>query len=158
MSDHETPVDWRQWLRAFGRQQRRVREFLGVSQQELARLAGVNEGAVNRLETARGVATPLLIVVKISLTLASELRRFDPTMVNADPCRAPEMPDPLSSAFRTEPYPAGRSDAEPGVEELVATYQSIPAPRRQEFLSIVSAAGEALGARKPAAHPARRAR
>ena len=36
-----------------GRRQRRVREFLGLSQEQLARLAGVSQRALSRLETAK---------------------------------------------------------------------------------------------------------
>jgi len=43
-------VDWREWMRGLGRQLRRVREFLGLSQDQVARLAGVSQGAVSRLE------------------------------------------------------------------------------------------------------------
>src|SRR5262245_49212375 len=62
-------VEWGEWMRAFGRQERRVREFLGLSQDQLARLAGVSQGAVSRLEAGRGLATPLLVVMKINLVL-----------------------------------------------------------------------------------------
>jgi len=50
------------WAR---RQLRRVREFLGLSQDQVARLAGVSQGAVSRLEAGRGLATPMVVVLKV---------------------------------------------------------------------------------------------
>ncbi len=75
---------WRPWMLELGQQIRRLRELVGLSQQELARLARVSQGAVSRLESARGLATPLLIVVKINLALTTELRKLEETVSNAD--------------------------------------------------------------------------
>src|SRR5262249_11891184 len=74
--------DWRTWRRALGRQERRVREFLGLSQQELARAAGVSQGAVSRLEAGRGLATPMLVILKINLALRRAIRTLDPGILN----------------------------------------------------------------------------
>src|SRR6476646_4506232 len=79
-------IDWRAWMLAFGRQERRVREFLGFSQEQLARLAGVSQGAVSRLEAGRGLATPMLVVLKVHAVLARALARLDVGVVD-DPLR-----------------------------------------------------------------------
>ncbi len=47
----------------FAAHARRVREFLGLSQVQLARLAGISQGGVSRFESGRGLSTPLLVVV-----------------------------------------------------------------------------------------------
>lgn len=52
-SRREEP-EWREWIRDLGRRQRQLREFLGFSQEQVARLAGVSQGAVSRFETGRG--------------------------------------------------------------------------------------------------------
>src|SRR5436309_15964295 len=75
---------WRAWMQDLGRRQRRLREFLGLSQEQLARLGGVSQGALSRLETARGLATPLLIILKINEALAREIRKLDPALVSAE--------------------------------------------------------------------------
>src|SRR5881628_3669407 len=75
-------VDWREWMRGLGRQLRRVREFLGLSQDQVARLAGVSQGAVSRLEAGRGLATPMLIVLKVHLVLARALDQLDPALID----------------------------------------------------------------------------
>src|SRR2546429_9944045 len=71
-------VDWREGMRDLGRQLRRVREFLGLSQDQVARLAGVSQGAVSRLEAGRGLATPMMAVLKVHRGPPRALRPFDP--------------------------------------------------------------------------------
>ena len=114
--DFGDEATWRPWMLELGKQIRRLRRLVGLSQQGLADLAKVSQGAVSRLETARGLATPLLIVVKINLALLAELRKFDAIVPDTDLCRArgvsdllrgPEgalspdvvVPDPMFGAF-----------------------------------------------------------
>src|SRR5438132_9726763 len=77
-------VDWREAMRDLGCQLRRVREFLGLSQDQVARLAGVSQGAVSRLEAGRGLATPMMVVLKVTLALRHALRDVDPALLNDD--------------------------------------------------------------------------
>lgn len=92
--DDEQP-GWQEWMRQLGRQLRRTRELIGLSQEQLARLAGVSQAAVSRLEGGRGLATPLLVVLKIALAVAGELRKLDPTTLDPHLRRAVESPEPL---------------------------------------------------------------
>src|SRR4029077_11610448 len=62
-------IDWGRWMRGLGEQVLRARDLLGLSQDQLARIAGVSQGAVSRLEHGRGLATPLLVVSKIAAAL-----------------------------------------------------------------------------------------
>src|SRR6476646_2563227 len=89
-------IDWRAWMLAFGRQERRVREFLGLSQEQLAKSAGVSQGAVSRLEAGRGLATPLLVVLRIHRTLHRALRAIEPSLLNEPLRRALEFDDVLT--------------------------------------------------------------
>ena len=95
--DPKDPMDWSRWMRALGRQGRRAREFLGLSQEQLAAVAGVSQGAVSRLEAGRGLATPMLVVLKINLALTHALRRVDPTLLN----------DELKRVLRSGTFPDG---------------------------------------------------
>src|SRR5437867_10412256 len=75
-------ADWPARMRDLGRELRRVREFLGLSQDQVARLAGVSQGAVSRLEAGRGLATPMVIVFKVHQVLAKGLGAFDPALLD----------------------------------------------------------------------------
>src|SRR5512135_1615625 len=76
--------DWREWMRGLGRQARRIREFLGLSQEQIARLAGVSQGAISRLEGGRGLATPLLVVVKLNVAMRRALLGYDPELLSPE--------------------------------------------------------------------------
>jgi transcriptional regulator with XRE-family HTH domain len=147
MSENER-VNWAEWMRALGRQVRRVREFLGFSQEQLAKSAGVSQGAVSRLEAGRGLATPLLVVLRIHRTLHRALRAIEPSLLNESLRRALELDDVLTPApddvRDTLPGP------DPGLAEFLALYDSLPVRERQTLVSVVRATAEALaGASAP---------
>src|SRR2546428_13765497 len=76
-------VDWREWMRGLGRQLRRVPEFLGLSQDQVARLAGVSQGAVTPLEAGPGLPTPMGGALKGPPGLPPPLPAFDPAIPHA---------------------------------------------------------------------------
>jgi len=137
-------IDWREWMRAFGRQERRVREFLGLSQEQLARLAGVSQGAVSRLEAGRGLATPLLVILKINLALRHALRDVDPSLLNDELRRVMQIEERLSPPVGGVGFDALPVPKDPGVEDLVRLYRRLPERQRETFLSVVRAAANAL--------------
>jgi transcriptional regulator with XRE-family HTH domain len=137
-------VDWRAWMLAFGRQERRVREFLGFSQEQLARLAGVSQGAVSRLEAGRGLATPMLVVLKINLAMRRALRDVDPALLNDDLRRVLQIDERLSPRVGDVGVDALPVTKDPGLEELVRLYRGLPDRQRPTFLSVVRAAADAL--------------
>src|SRR5215831_19468889 len=77
-------LDWSGWIKGLGRQARRVREFLGLSQEQVARVAGVSQGAVSRFEGGRGLATPLLVVMMVNSALRSAVSTMDPDLISQD--------------------------------------------------------------------------
>jgi transcriptional regulator with XRE-family HTH domain len=133
--------DWREWMRGLGRQARRIREFLGLSQEQIARLAGVSQGAVSRLEGGRGLATPLLVVVKLQVAMRRALSAYDPELLS------PEVREVLDQTDRQMPngafaeYPLAK-DA--GIEELVRLYRSLPERQRDKLIGVVRATTAAL--------------
>jgi transcriptional regulator with XRE-family HTH domain len=135
--------DWREWMRGLGRQARRVREFLGLSQEQIARLAGVSQGAVSRLEGGRGLATPLLVVVKLNIAMRRALRAYDPDMLSPEARelleRSDNVPENGSSQFAE--YPLAK---DPGVEEFVRLYRRLPERQRDKLLAVVRATASAL--------------
>jgi transcriptional regulator with XRE-family HTH domain len=137
-------IDWREWMRAFGRQERRVREFLGMSQEQLARLAGVSQGAVSRLEAGRGLATPMLVVLKINLALRAALRDVDPALLSDDLRRVLEIEERISPRVGDVNIGAEPVTKDPALEDVVRLYRGVPERQRDTFLSVVRAAAEAL--------------
>ena len=145
MSDGERPLDWREWMRELGVQQRRIRQFLGLSQEGLARRAGVSQAAVSRLEMGRGLATPLLIVLRIGQALVGELRQVDPAILNPRLRSVVETPDLLPALAIGCPPDAEALEDERGADELVALYQALPETQQADFLVFLRSAAVALG-------------
>ena len=127
-------------MRDLGRQIRRGREFLGLSQEQLARLAGVSQGAVSRLETARGLATPTLVVLRVSRVLAGELGKVEPAVMDTDLRKMRSALKPSDAAL-TE---AATVHADPHLEELMEIYRRTAAAQRPAMLAILRAAVSAL--------------
>jgi transcriptional regulator with XRE-family HTH domain len=139
----EASLDWAGWIKSLGRQARRVREFLGLSQEQVARVAGVSQGAVSRFEGGRGLATPLLVVMKVNGALRSAVSAMTPEALSIDARRLLEL---------EEPVPGGENGAEPPIardpelEELVRIFHDVPERQRQRLLAVMRAAANALGA------------
>ena len=137
------PIDWARWMHELGARVRRVREFVGLSQEQLARLAGVSQGAVSRLEAGRGLATPLLVLMKINLPLIRALRAQDPSVLND------ELRQMLDSTNSVSPPVDDRDcdvslTSDPRLEELIRIYRGLPERQRRTILSVVRATAASL--------------
>lgn len=144
MEVSQNGINWREWMQGLGRQSRRVREFLGLSQEQLARLAGVSQGAVSRLEGGRGLATPLLVVVKLNLAMRRLLVTYDREVLSDEARRIlidTEMHVPNEGATGFAEYPMAQ---DPGLEELVRQYRALPERQREKLLAVVRATASAL--------------
>ncbi len=145
-------VDWPGWMRAMGVHVRRVREFLGLSQVQLAKAAGVSQGAVSRLEAGQGLATPFLAILKINLALARALRALDPSELADDVrqfLRHMEFFTPLPPQGRPPtvggvPFEALQVTRDPELERIVQAYRSLPERRRKSLATVVMATADAL--------------
>jgi len=139
-STPKSQPEWREWMRDLGRQIRRGREFLGLSQEQLARLAGVSQGAVSRLETARGLATPTLVVLRVSRVLAGELGKIQPGVMDADlrTMRSVLVPSDEAMLESTTVH------TDPHLEELMDIYRKMAPAQRPAMLAILRAAVSAL--------------
>ncbi len=141
---------WRTWLVELGRQVRRVREFLGLSQDQLARLAGVSQGAVSRFESGRGLQTPFLTILRIHLVLANGLRRLDPELLTDDARRLLRYTDLFPPASEVEETagpgerPAVALVPDAGLETLIRRYRALPEARRRIVLRALDALVGAL--------------
>ena len=135
-------IDWARWMRDLGAQVLRARDFLGLSQDQLSRLAGVSQGAVSRLENGRGMATPLLVVTKICGALRDALGHMDPTLLSAEAQRI--VVSGMSLPDARQPFPSPARDA--GVEELLRVYHRLSERQRHQLLAVLRATAAALGA------------
>jgi transcriptional regulator with XRE-family HTH domain len=129
-------------MRDLGAQLRRVRVFLGLSQEEVARLAGVSQGAVSRLEAGRGLATPMLLVIKVHSVLVEALCAFDPGLVDRDLRETLRLGGPLPDGNGNGA--AASITRDPGLDELVQLYRSLPERERRTLIAIMRATATSL--------------
>ena len=113
------------------------------------RLAGVSQGAVSRLEAGRGLATPMLVILKINLALRASLRDVDPTLLNDDLRRVLEIEERISPRIGDAGFDALPVTKDPLLEDLIRLYRRLPDRQRPTFLSVVRAAAEALAGSTP---------
>jgi len=143
-------TQWRRWMREFGQQERRIREFLGLSQAQVAEAAGVSQGSVSRLEGGRGLGTPMVVILRINLAMSRELRRLDPEMLNDDLRRALAIQEALSPPGLLADAGASPAPLHADLDDLVGLYRRVPAGQRGRLLAILRAAVQALGSDEPA--------
>src|SRR5712691_1978244 len=142
----QQPFDWRGWWRAFGLQHREIREFIGFSQEQVARLAGVSQGAVSRLEAGRGLGTPLLVILKISLVIQRALQGVDPALLRGELRHFLELERRVSPPIDGLGFNVLPITDYPEVQELAHLYRALPERHRDTFLSVVRAIASALRA------------
>lgn len=143
---------WRKWMSEFGKHVRRVRDFLGFSQEQLAKLSGVSQGAVSRFESGRGLNTPFLVILKLNMALARALRTLDQSVLTADVQRfLDQMEFFVLPAEAGKPPALGgiefenmRIAAEPEIERLVRRYRELGDSRRPVFLAVMDAVASSL--------------
>lgn len=138
------PLDWSGWIKSLGKQARRVREFLGLSQEQVARVAGVSQGAISRFEGGRGLATPLLVVMKVNAALRAAASRADREVLSDEASRLLMLDVELPAARDGGAAPPVTRD--PGLEELVRLFRDVPERQRQRLLAVMRATANALGA------------
>jgi DNA-binding XRE family transcriptional regulator len=141
---------WKEWMRQFGKHIRRVREFLGLSQDDLAQRAGVSQGAVSRFEGGRGVNTPFLAILRLNMALARELNAMDPAMLDEQVKKflrhmeflcVPTMPGGPPAPAGVE-VPKIQLTADPDVERLVRQYRAMPESGRRAFIAALTSLSE----------------
>ena len=126
-----------------------MREFLGLSQEQLAQHAGVSQGAVSRLEAGRGLATPMLVVMKITLALVRGLRELDPSVLNDELRRVMNIETLISPPIGEVGTALVPLTKDPDLEDLIHLYRQLPDRQRHTFLSVVRAIATALAPALP---------
>ena len=143
-------------MRGLGAQVLRVREFLGLSQEQLARLAGVSQGAISRLENGRGLATPLLVVMKTCGALRSALGHLDQGILSPEARQLVQTGAHLPGEDAI--YPSFAPTHDPGVEELLRLYHGLSQRQREQLLAVLRAMATALAGEADENAPSGRSR
>jgi transcriptional regulator with XRE-family HTH domain len=135
-------------MRDLGALVREMRELLDLSQEQLARIAKVSQGAVSRFERGDALSTPWIIAVKIRVALAVRLRQLEPDVLTEDARRFlaqtalyglpddPALPPRMESV---ELLPA------PELTGIVRAYTRLPESARRKFIAIMGAVADVLG-------------
>jgi transcriptional regulator with XRE-family HTH domain len=137
-------AEWRRWMQTLGQRLRRLRELARLSQEQLARLAGVSQGAVSRLETARGMATPMIVVMKISLALTGRLRALGASHDDPELREAVDAEDALLRPLAGDGEHALRIAVDAELEELVRVYRDLGSRQRTPLLAVLRAVSSVL--------------
>lgn len=115
-----------------GRYSRRLRELVGLSQEALARRAGISQGAVSRLEAGRAVNTPLIVVMRINAAMREALTARSLEHLSEETRKIMDVPTrgiPKTGAdFEGVPI---ASDAR--LPELIKIFWQVP-PRQRDAL------------------------
>src|SRR5262249_6887027 len=127
----------------------RTREFLGLTQQELALRAGVSQGAVSRFEGGRALSTPFLAIVRLNVALARALAALDASTLSEDARRYLQYMEflatpPEASEHGRTPVSARPLTTDPEGEELMRLYWQAPTRARARLLTVVRATVTAL--------------
>src|SRR5262245_5666365 len=137
-------VEWKGWMRTLGEQVRRSRVFVGVPHEDLARRPGVSQGSVSRLESGRGLATPVLVVARINRVLWRALLAWGPRLnpalrrgLELEVARDPSLIGPGAKAEDT------------GLHELVGLYERLDETQRAALLVVLQATAEAFATDVP---------
>src|SRR4029077_5181720 len=96
------------------------------------------------LEAGRGLATPMLVILKINLALRAAVRDLDPTLLNDDLRRVLEIEQRISPPVGGVGVDVLPLTKDPGLEDLVRLYRGVPDRQRRTFLSVLRAAADAL--------------
>lgn len=137
---------------------RRLRELVGLSQEQLARIAGVSQGAVSRLESGRAVHTPLIVVMKVNAAMRHALSTLDPATLSKETKQLMKVSDrgvpDDPNEFRN--FPLTR---DPRLTEIVRLFWQVPPRNRDKLVELMRTAVAVLGGEKTSpAKPSRRRR
>lgn len=137
-------VDWGEWMRGLGANARRLREQLGLTQQQLAAIAGVSQGAISRLELGVGLATPFLVVFRVHVALRDLMERLDPAILSDEARKLLAIDLRLGDAANGSRFTSVPIFADPSLTALLGLLRRIEPGRREQFLAVVESVAAAF--------------
>ena len=126
---------------------RDLRELLGLSQEQVARIAKVSQGAVSRFERGDALSTPWIVAVKIRVALAARVQQLEPDVLTDGARRFLAqtalygLPGDVAlprRIARVELLPA------PELTAIVRAYRRVPEAAREQFVAIIAAVAATL--------------
>ncbi|HLY36879.1 MAG TPA: helix-turn-helix transcriptional regulator [Candidatus Binatia bacterium] len=120
------------WARDLGRHLRALRRFAGLSQEQLAALAGVSQPAVSRLERGK-VAKQVVLVLRVARVITRAVARLDATALRDEPRALLAGLDTLGVGLELDACVS----RDTGLEELVHAYRDASASQRRGMLASV---------------------
>ena len=128
-----------------------MRELLGLSQEQLAKIAKVSQGAVSRFERGDGLATPWVIAIKIRVALAARLRQLDADVLTDEAQRF--LAQTALYGLPDDPALPPRLDTvtllpAPELTDMVRAYSALPDSARAVFADIMTSIAKALAKEK----------
>lgn len=124
-------------MQSLGIHVRRTRELLGLTQGQLAGLAGTSQAAVSRLEIGGALGTPYLVVLAVQSALCTKLRELSQKRPNRDAARSldhPTMLDEVADGRQVPPVVVADE-----LLRYVAIFNAAPPTLRAQLLTIVEA-------------------
>ncbi len=132
-------------MTALGTHVRTMRTFLHLTQEQLAKDAGVSQGAVSRLESGTGLATPYLVVLRVQHVLCAKLRAMDQDIALGDELTALlSHPSMLPDQDAPASVPARPITADPLLAPYLATFHRVSPRAREHLLTVVNAVAEVI--------------
>jgi len=138
-------------MRGLGALAREMRELLGLSQEQLARIARVSQGAVSRFERGDALSTPWIIAIKIRVALAARLRQLEPDVLTDDARRF--LAQTALYGLPDDPSLPPRLDIiallpAPELTKMARAYAKLPESARGKFVTIMFGVAKALADEK----------
>lgn len=128
--------EWKTWMHDLGAAIRRTREVAGLAQHELAAAAGISQGTMSRLESGRGIATPLVVVLRVLSILQRVLESV------------PQEVTPLNLDLLLHMSQTGRrgptTEADARLLRFLDIYRDLHPPERKTVLEVAITTARAL--------------
>jgi hypothetical protein len=103
----------------------------------------VSQGAISRLEAGRGLATPMLVVLKVHVVLARALAQLDPAILD-DQLRQSLDVGGLARIGAPDGDGGVSITKDPELGEIVELYRELTGRHRRTLVAVVRATARSL--------------
>ena len=129
---------------------RDLRELLGLSQEQVARIAKVSQGAVSRFERGDALSTPWIVAMKIRVALTARIQQLEPDVLTDEARRflaQTALYGLPGDAAQPPRIAGGEVLPTPELTAIVRAYRRVPESARAQFVDIMTAVAATLAER-----------